>query len=566
MRVDGIITLMIDLEKRIDELGLVNRAPLQNYINPVIVLAQAPSWSVVSPPLSLATLVGLARGHGFNAVALDLNLEWLKKAEERFKDCWTMEKGAWFWGSESHVNEFIAVHDKLIDDYIEFMVSLKPKMIGFSVYASSYQMTMECVKRVKKMAPDILVILGGPHVSFEMAGQAALVNCHPDFIVEGEGEQTLLEILRALESGGDLYEIPGIFYMKNNEHVKTKEQPTIRKLDELPFVDFTDFNFFNYDTPNVLPIMSSRGCPNKCIYCTEMEYWRTFRVYSADRVYNEIAYHMRMHPQINFVEFQDSLINGNIAQLKKLANLIIDNKLNIEWKAQAVIRREMDYELFALLKKSGCKNLGFGMETASNEVMIKSGKALARMTDLSQLVKDAHRAGLFCSYNVMFGLPAETEDSHIETLNFLKENREWISSVNPSQGLCSFAPSTRGHKDAEKYGMIAGPTGQDYWKSVDGTNTILTRIRRFEEFNKLVRELEIHSTNSGTLAHKQKLTSDFYFLEKDYENALKHYKLWLAEVGHDEDAVEKIRICEELLRPKTWFNTVTDRLSRLVKA
>lgn len=553
----------LDIEKRIDEIGLINRSPVKNYLNPTIIFAQAPSWSVISPPLSLATLVGMARGHGYSALAIDLNLEWLKKCKEEYRSCWEMEKGAWFWASETHVKDFIEQHDDLINSYIDFMISLDPKMIGFSVYASSYQMTMECVKRIKKRAPWIPVILGGPHVSYDMCGPAALVDCGADFIVEGEGEQTLLQILQAMEKGDDLYQIPGIFYFKNLEHIRNKEQPTIRKLDELPYVDFSDFSFFNYDCPNVLPIMSSRGCPNKCIYCTEMEYWRTFRVYSGERVFNEIVYQMRLNPQINFVEFQDSLINGNIAQLKKLATLIIEGNLNIEWKAQAVIRREMDYELFALLKKSGCKSLGFGMETASNEVMIKSGKALARMTDLAQLVKDAHRAGLFCSYNVMFGLPAETEESHIETLNFLKENREWITSVNPSQGLCSFAPSTRGHKEAEKYGMIAGPTGQDYWKSVDGTNTILTRIRRFEEFNALVKELEIHSTNSGTLAHKQKLTADFYFLEKDYENARKHYKLWLAETGNDEDAVQKIIICEKNLRPSTPLNNLRTWISSM---
>ena len=116
-------------------------------------------------------------------------------------------------------------------------------------------------------------------------------------------------------------------------------------------------------------MMSSRGCPNRCIYCNEKTFWRRFRFRDADSIFNELIYQLKLYPHMQFIEFHDSVVNGNVKELERLCDLIIEHGIKIYWSGQAVIRKEMDFRLLKKLGKSGCICLAYGLETASTRLM-----------------------------------------------------------------------------------------------------------------------------------------------------------------------------------------------------
>lgn len=513
-----------------------------------IVLVQTPAWGIATPPLALGALTGAVRNAGYKAKALDLNAEYFKRRTPKYEDCWNLDKSDWFWQSESSVQEYIKDNMAMLEETADEIIATGTPMVGFSIYASCFIVSMKLCRIIKKKKPDMVVLFGGPHVSRDMAGTRATRVCPVDLIVEGEGEATLLELIERQQQGESLYDCPGIFFRnENNKLIVNEKRPLIKHLDTLPYSDFTDFNYLDYKEPQKLPIMSSRGCPNKCSFCTERAYWITYRSFSAERVFKEIQHQFELYPQLRFVDFQDSLVNGHIGHLRELAELIIDSDLEFEWAGQAVIRKEMDFELFKVLKESGCVCLAFGLETTSNEIMMAHGKYLSKGSDISKIVQEAHKAGLSCAYNFMFGLPGETEVDHQNTLKFVETNSEFIGTVNPSASFCGFSPSTPGRQEPDKFDFIPDNSGKNYWVSKDGKNTFPVRLRRFEEFCSLTNKLGIHSTYpSPKLLNREKALGDYYHFVKDYDRAIPYLIHWQNQFPNDQETKKQINQCKSI--------------------
>jgi len=118
--------------------------------------------------------------------------------------------------------------------------------------------------------------------------------------------------------------------------------------------DYSDFkddiNLRLYREPHRLDIFDSHSCPTRCHFCSEWQFWGKFRSKSGKRIYEEVQQHMRDYPQVNYFYFIGSLVNGDIRVLEDFCDLVIKNKLNIQWAAQAVIRPEMSKRLLKKLK------------------------------------------------------------------------------------------------------------------------------------------------------------------------------------------------------------------------
>ena len=159
--------------------------------------------------------------------------------------------------------------------------------------------------------------------------------------------------------------------------------PLIRKIDDLPFPDFSDFDWSRYPNPRLIPIMSSRGCVLKCSFCYETVYWKKFRVQSAKRIADEIQFQVENHPMKAEVEaspdrfyfmFADSLVNGYLKNLLRMCDELIERELDVEWGGQATIDKRMTSEVLAKLRQAGCLGLCFGLESGSQPVLDKMGK------------------------------------------------------------------------------------------------------------------------------------------------------------------------------------------------
>jgi len=398
------------------------------------------------------------------------------------------------------------------------------------------------------MDPGIIIVFGGPHVSRFQAGFSVAKEECVDVVVQGEGELTLIDIIERVKAGKSVTDCPGTLSRKDGAVIDNKDRELIKNLDVLPFADFSDFDLKNYRDSFKMPLMSSRGCVNRCIFCNERPYWRTYRSFTAERLFKEVAYQLKLYPGIDYIDFQDSLINGNIKELERFADLIIDNKVTIRWSGQAVIRKEMTFDLLAKLKRAGCIALAYGLETASTKLMLKIGKVASMNSDPEQIVRDGARAEVMSTLNFMFGLPGETEDDFQDTVDFFKRNSSFISAVNPSPCFCYFANGTLGFENPSAYGLDFSH-GQLYWETVNGDNNYRIRMRRFEAFCRLVKELKIYTTYpSDVLLDKERALGEYYFAYGRYNEALLCYKDWVAKNPEDGIISKKLQECCQRLK------------------
>ena len=161
---------------------------------------------------------------------------------------------------------------------------------------------------------------------------------------------------------------------------RSVQPKTVRlDLDSLPFPDYSDFDFSEYQMPNGASSELSRGCVAKCVFCTEVHFWK-YRGRMAGSILNEIEYQYRTHG-IDFVWFIDSLVNGNLKELRAFALGVVERGLKIRWQGYARCDGRMDLEYFKDLKDSGCHQLNYGVESGSQRVLddMKKGDIVAEL-------------------------------------------------------------------------------------------------------------------------------------------------------------------------------------------
>lgn len=522
-----------------------SRSAQANFAAPDAVLIQTPGWGVETPPLSLSSLSSFGRTNGYRILALDLNIEHYTLRTEKYAHIWDIDQSQWFWNNINCVNEYFENHRELFEKHVEAILATDAPLICFSVYASCVESSFIYARLLKVRRPELKIVFGGPHASLNMAGDYILTHAYVDAIALGEGEFIFLDLLKRSVERASFADVPGVVWRDETGNIinNGKAEP-IRELSKLPFSDFSDFELALYTKPDRLPLMSSRGCPNQCIYCSEKVFWDTYRGYGAKRIVDEIEYQKNLNPAFYHVDFQDSLVNGSIKRLEQFADELIARKTQITWAGQAVIRKEMTLELFKKLKQSGCVCLAYGLETSTTSLMMSIGKILSKGTEIDRLVSEAREAGLDCSYNFMFGMPGETDDDARASLDFLRRHRDNVGVVNPSAAFCGFTPGTPGYDEPENFGIIPSPTRDQYWETLDGTNNLLVRLRRFEDFCKLSVELGVRTTYPhAKLLDRDRLIGNYYHHMRQYDLAGPYFEAWLEKTPNDEEIKYKLQDC-----------------------
>jgi len=295
------------------------------------------------------------------------------------------------------------------------------------------------------------------------------------------------------------------------------------KLDEIPVPDYSDFDLTNYLNKNGVNVFASRGCPNKCVFCSERNYFSNFKFRKADVIFNDIKELMRRHANVFEFNFADSISNASIVELEKLCDLIIEADLDIHLIFQnAVIRKEMRSPLYKKLKAAGCILIGYGMESPNPILLEGIGKTLSKNVDIGAVIKEGTDAGINISINVMFGLPGETENDFDILMNFLKEHKNDIGQINPAINFCALYPGSFGNMEPEKWGIELNDSS-DYWEIKDDDNTYLTRLDRFEKFTTLAREMGLDNLfGIEEITNKNEMIGLYYFHKNDYESACKY--------------------------------------------
>ncbi|MFH1421964.1 MAG: radical SAM protein, partial [Planctomycetota bacterium] len=208
-------------------------------------------------------------------------------------------------------------------------------------------------------------------------------------------------------------------------------------LDSLPFLDFSSIDISCYKP--ILPLLASRGCIRKCVFCSEWNLYKKFRQHSVRYAIAQITYLLQRY-NITYFSFHDSLINGNLEWLEKFCQEIINKNISIQWEAQIAIRSEMDTALFTLMKKAGCINLFIGLESASDKILAQMNKGFT-INDAQRIFSELTKAGLMFEVSIIVGYPGESQQDFKHTLDFLKTHKRIIPKIAQVSGFTLYPQS-----------------------------------------------------------------------------------------------------------------------------
>jgi radical SAM superfamily enzyme YgiQ (UPF0313 family) len=285
---------------------------------------------------------------------------------------------------------------------------------------------------IKERDPRKIIIFGGPQVSRYEEDDEILKSESVDYIITGEGEEILLELLSVIGNDGDVEKVKGIMFTKGGQRIHTGERPPVASLDDLPFPSFSDFPITWYKEPSI-PILTSRGCVYRCSFCSEHVLWKSFRYRSGENVYREFKYQFDKLGQKSFY-MVDSLINGNIRELETACDLIAkDSDLKVYWRGKTAIRHEMSQSLLRKMYLAGCRSVVYGLESGSPKVL-KDMRKTFTLELAKKVIRETYEAGIAVGIFWIIGFPTEDEDDFQKSIDFLTQIKEFVATLTPGYG------------------------------------------------------------------------------------------------------------------------------------
>ncbi len=330
-----------------------------------------------------------------------------------------------------------------ISDYIKEMD--KPYIFGFSVMTAEYNRAMVVSKRLKELYPDSIVCIGGVHAS--AIPDEVLSNEHIDIIVRGEGELILPGLYKCIKEGRSFNDIESISYRQNGKIVHNNIASFVNDLDSLPPFPYHRFTSKKYDLGFVV---SSRGCPYGCIFCsnrvtTGLKYRYRSSMSIVDDL--EVLYHKHGKTFILFLDDNFLVSKKRIyALIDEIRQRGLDKKMTFSFQARG---DNADYALFKDLYSSGFKSVFFGMETASNRIMelIKKGETVEQCINAVRMAKEL---GFHVSAAFIYGFPTETHSDRISCAKLSKELEIDMARFNNATPY----PGTELYQIAKKEGAL----------------------------------------------------------------------------------------------------------------
>lgn len=302
--------------------------------------------------------------------------------------------------------------DKIINNF-------KPEIIGITGFSYSLDLLRETIVKVKQLT-NSPIIVGGPHVS--ATKDEILKETGVNFSLKGEGEISFLLFLKQLEKKkSDFSKVPGLIYKIGEEIFYGPSPVFIKNIDEIPFPDYEEFNLKKYPCyiEKMLPIMTSRGCPYQCTYCSaKLSAGSIFRPRSPKNVLKEITYWYKKG--FTSFDFNDDCFSFDLNRAKEICDLIIKHKLKIKFQLYNGIRVDrVDLNLLKAMKKVGCTFINFGCESGNETILISIKKGIT-LEQVKQAVAWANEAGIKNTVSFIIGHPRETYKQALETIAFAK--------------------------------------------------------------------------------------------------------------------------------------------------
>lgn len=284
-------------------------------------------------------------------------------------------------------------------------------VIGISVKTLIIDEAVRIMDKVKKINPKAILICGGVHISLD-GFNFMKENEIFDFGFINESENSLLDLLR----GKNPKEIDGIIYRKDDQIISNPKQNFVQDLDELPLPDFDSFDIPITEIKNY-PLITSRGCPYNCTYCTVQAVNKKWRPRSVESLIRELK---TVRPRIHEFHIVDDNFTLQINRVKEFCRQLIRENLNLRWSCPNGIRADiLDPELVSLMKQSGCYLVNLGIESA-NEAVFKNIQKGETLEEVKQAIKMLKKEKIGVIGNFIIGLPGSTYEIDLDSVRAAK--------------------------------------------------------------------------------------------------------------------------------------------------
>lgn len=321
-----------------------------------------------------------------------------------------------------------ALEDLGPKEIVERVKSFMPDLVGLTGLTVHTHEIKEAAKHIRRSLPETMIIAGGPGTTSNY--RELLKESSIDFGVIGEGEEIFYQLIKSLQEGIELTPLDGLVYQDREGNViVNNERKLIENLDAIPrpayhLISVEDY--FNspkrnsqspiYISKRNLPVITSRGCPFKCIFCHKT-LGKIFRARSPANVVDEIIW-LKHTFNIDEIEIIDDIFNFDKPRAKEIFKKLVEANLNLKISFPSGIKYEMiDDELLALFKRAGVYRLAFGIESGNPRVQKIIGKIvdLPRMRDI---IAQCAEMGFFVSGFFQLGIPGETKEEMLDTVRF----------------------------------------------------------------------------------------------------------------------------------------------------
>jgi len=311
----------------------------------------------------------------------------------------------------SYNNRPAEISEKEIEEKLK---TIDPDFFLVQIFTMNRVAAKRAIALARKFKPGIPIIAGGVHASIYY-GQV-LEFYGADYVVIGEGERTILELLGALSGGLPLDGIKGIAFKRDGQVVLAPERELIEDLDSLPF---PRHELFITPETRMAGILTSRGCPFKCSFCClHTISKRRFRKRSVNNVVDEVEFILRDFPNVTSIQMADDTFTLDPARAMDFCREIIRRGIKTRFFCSARIK-PASVELFELMERAGFVSIGFGLETGSAKLLKSIHKSITR-EDVLQTFEMLKDRKISIATFLMVGFPGETDETVAETIDLIK--------------------------------------------------------------------------------------------------------------------------------------------------
>jgi radical SAM superfamily enzyme YgiQ (UPF0313 family) len=323
---------------------------------------------------------------------------------------------------------------------------------------------------IRNVYPEKTIVMGGTHPTF-VPDEALL---HSDFVIRGEGEEALVELIKCLEAGADHRGIANLSWIESGKAVHNPERPKAEDLDVLPIPDFTLVPSGRLD---IMSIQTQRGCPWDCSFCTVTKLnGHKLRGHSVERVLDMLEAYKKM-PNFSYLFFADDIFNVPVDRTMAIMQGIIDRKLQIPWAAQ--MRHEISKQpaLMKKMREAGCDRVMVGFESIDETALELYGKKETAL-DVERAIDAIHGHGI--DLHAMF--IAGVDSDHPETI---KTQFEFAKKKDLATSQCMILTYLPGSEDTIRYDLQGGEYLSHDWSHYDGhhANHPVSNMTRYELVN-----------------------------------------------------------------------------------